>query len=144
MKAVFFAYFKRFLDKAETAFFCCIKASPFLTRNYFFPIKNGNMESTVGEVALRGDAHGIGRSNWAKGRDPSGSRVQYPNAATYLHTMCVFRGNFYSWQLRAVCILICRGALSHRARYGICVKSFSCSLSFHCQSFVNNIYIRKF
>ena len=22
------------------------------------------------EVALRGDAHGIGRSNWAKGRDP--------------------------------------------------------------------------
>ena len=31
------------------------------------------------EVALRGDAHGIGRSNWAKGRDPSGSWVQYPN-----------------------------------------------------------------
>ena len=24
------------------------------------------------EVALRGDAHGIGRYNWAKGRDPSG------------------------------------------------------------------------
>ena len=33
------------------------------------------------EVALRGDAHGIGRSNWAKGRDPSGSWVQYPNHA---------------------------------------------------------------
>ena len=33
------------------------------------------------EVALRGDAHGIGRSNWAKGRDPSGSWVQYPNPA---------------------------------------------------------------
>ena len=33
------------------------------------------------EVALRGDAHGIGRSNWAKGRDPSGSWVQYPNLA---------------------------------------------------------------
>ena len=33
------------------------------------------------KVALRGDAHGIGRSNWAKGRDPSGSWVQYPNPA---------------------------------------------------------------
>ena len=33
------------------------------------------------EVALCGDAHGIGRSNWAKGRDPSGSWVQYPNPA---------------------------------------------------------------
>ena len=33
------------------------------------------------EVALRGDAHGIGRSNWAKGKDPSGSWVQYPNPA---------------------------------------------------------------
>ena len=33
------------------------------------------------EVALRGDAHGIGRSNLAKGRDPSGSWVQYPNPA---------------------------------------------------------------
>ena len=33
------------------------------------------------EVALRGDAHGVGRSNWAKGRDPSGSWVQYPNPA---------------------------------------------------------------
>ena len=31
------------------------------------------------EVALRGDAHGIGRSNWAKGRDLSGLWVQYPN-----------------------------------------------------------------
>ena len=31
------------------------------------------------EVALRGEAHGIGRSNWAKGRDPSGSWAQYPN-----------------------------------------------------------------
>ena len=36
------------------------------------------------EVALRGDAHGIGRSNWAKGRDPSGSWVQYPNPAVSL------------------------------------------------------------
>ena len=33
------------------------------------------------EIALRGDAHGIGRSNWAKRRDPSGSWVQYPNPA---------------------------------------------------------------
>ena len=33
------------------------------------------------EVALRGDAHGIGRSNWAKGRDPSVSWIQYPNPA---------------------------------------------------------------
>ena len=33
------------------------------------------------EVALRGDAHGIGRSNWAKGRDPSVLWVQYPNPA---------------------------------------------------------------
>ena len=33
------------------------------------------------EVALRGDAHGIGRSNWAKGRDPTGLWVQYPNPA---------------------------------------------------------------
>ena len=33
------------------------------------------------EVALRGDAHGIGRSNWAQERDPSGSWVQYPNPA---------------------------------------------------------------
>ena len=36
------------------------------------------------EVALCGDAHGIGRSNWAKGRDPSGSWVQYPNPAVPL------------------------------------------------------------
>ena len=33
------------------------------------------------EVALRGDAHGVGHSNWAKGRDPLGSWVQYPNPA---------------------------------------------------------------
>ena len=33
------------------------------------------------EVALRGDAHGIERSNWTKGRDPSGTWVQYPNPA---------------------------------------------------------------
>ena len=31
------------------------------------------------EVALCGDAHWIGRSNWAKGREPSGAWVQYPN-----------------------------------------------------------------
>ena len=36
------------------------------------------------EVALRGDAHGVGRSNWAKGRDPSGSWVQYPKPAVPL------------------------------------------------------------
>ena len=36
------------------------------------------------EVTLRGDAHGIGYSNWAKGRDPSGSWVQYPNPAAPL------------------------------------------------------------
>ena len=33
------------------------------------------------EVALLGIAHGKGRSNWAKGRDPSESWVQYPNPA---------------------------------------------------------------
>ena len=33
------------------------------------------------EVTLCGDVHGIGRSNWAKGRDPSGSWVQHPNHA---------------------------------------------------------------
>ena len=33
------------------------------------------------EVALRGDAHGIRHSNWANGRDPSGSWVQYPKPA---------------------------------------------------------------
>ena len=31
------------------------------------------------EVALRGDAHGVGRSNWAKGRGPSIKWVQCPN-----------------------------------------------------------------
>ena len=36
------------------------------------------------EVALRGDAHGIGHSNWPKGRDPSGLWVQYPNPAVPL------------------------------------------------------------
>ena len=36
------------------------------------------------EVAFDGDAHGIGRSNWAKGRDPLGSWVQYPNPAASL------------------------------------------------------------
>ena len=36
------------------------------------------------EVALRGDVHGVGRSNWAKGRDPSGSWVQYPKPAVPL------------------------------------------------------------
>ena len=36
------------------------------------------------EVALCGDAHGVGRSNWAKGRDPSGLWVQYPNPAVPL------------------------------------------------------------
>ena len=38
---------------------------------------------------------------------------------TLLHTntlLCVFCSIFYSWQLRAICILICRGAVSHRAR----------------------------
>ena len=33
------------------------------------------------ELALRGIAHGKGRPNWAKGRDPSESWVQYPNPA---------------------------------------------------------------
>ena len=33
------------------------------------------------EVALCGIVHWYGRSNWAKGRDPSGSWVQYPNPA---------------------------------------------------------------
>ena len=36
------------------------------------------------EVALHGDAHGNGRSNWAKGRDPLGSWIQYPNPAVPL------------------------------------------------------------
>ena len=38
------------------------------------------------EVALRGDAHGIGNSNWAKGRDPLGSWVQYPSPAGTIDT----------------------------------------------------------
>ena len=33
------------------------------------------------EVAFHGIDHGIERSNWDKGRDPSGSWVQYPNPA---------------------------------------------------------------
>ena len=33
------------------------------------------------EVAFCGDVHGIGCSNWAKGRDPLGLWVQYPNPA---------------------------------------------------------------
>ena len=35
--------------------------------------------------------HVIGRSNWAKGRDPSGSWVQYPNPAVSMiprHARC--------------------------------------------------------
>ena len=39
------------------------------------------------EVAICGDAHGIGHSNWAKGRDPSGSWVQYPNPAEYKNSI---------------------------------------------------------
>ena len=38
------------------------------------------------EVAFLGDAHGIGRSNWAKGKDPSGLWVQYPNPAVLRHS----------------------------------------------------------
>ena len=59
------------------------------------------------EVAFRGDAHGIGRSNWAKRRDPSGSWVQYPNpryrvthARPYLRTDVRFLIQLYSRQLR--------------------------------------------
>ena len=36
------------------------------------------------EVALHGIAHGIGWSNWAEGKDPSGSWVEYPNPAVPL------------------------------------------------------------
>ena len=57
------------------------------------------------EVALRGDAHGIGSPNWAKGRDPSGSWIQYPIPAVpsapghsrwfiLTHSMCIFWVNF--------------------------------------------------
>ena len=42
------------------------------------------------EVPLRGDAHGIGRSNWAKGRDPAVLWVQYPNPAVPSALMCAF------------------------------------------------------
>ena len=53
------------------------------------------------EVALRGDAHGIGRSNWAKGEGPIGivgpiSQPRGTNGTTSLtlaHTLallCVF------------------------------------------------------
>ena len=68
------------------------------------------------EVALRGIAHGIGRSNWAKGRDPSGSWVQYPNPAVPSvpgHSRWVilthyvrFLSQLYSRQLRVPCILL--------------------------------------
>ena len=64
------------------------------------------------EVALRGDALGIGRSNWAKGRDPSGSWVQYPNpavpthAGSYLRTNVRFLSQLYFRQLRVSCVLM--------------------------------------
>ena len=71
-----------------------------LLRVNFVKLESVCMYVCIEEVALRGDAHGIGRSNWAKGRDPSGSWVQYPNPAvpfiprrsrwTGLAHLCVF------------------------------------------------------
>ena len=68
------------------------------------------------EVALRGDAHGIRRSNWVKGRDPLGSWVQYPNPAVPSiprHSRWIILVHFvrflvqlYSRQLRVSCILM--------------------------------------
>ena len=67
-------------------------------------------------VALCGDAHGIGHSNWAKGRDPSGSWVQYPNlryhrnlvthTGSYLRTNVRFLSQLYFRQLRMSCVLM--------------------------------------
>ena len=68
------------------------------------------------EVALCGLAHGIGCSNWAKGRDPSGSWAQCPNPAVPSaprHSRWVilthyvrFLSQLYSRQLRVPCILM--------------------------------------
>ena len=63
------------------------------------------------EVALCGDANGIRRSNLAKERDPSGSRVQYPNPAepTLDHTCALnvrFLIQLYFRQLKVSCYLI--------------------------------------
>ena len=71
------------------------------------------------EVALREDAHGIGCSNWAKGRDPSVSWVQYPNPAVPWilprHSPCIILAHYvrfliqlYSRQLRVSCFLMYR------------------------------------
>ena len=46
------------------------------------------------EVALRGDAHGIGRSNWAKGTNPLASWVQYPNPAWYHRYRVTHAGSY--------------------------------------------------
>ena len=48
------------------------------------------------EVALCGIAHGEGRSNWAKGRDPSGSWVQYPNPYGTIDTTSLTLGYTYA------------------------------------------------
>ena len=78
------------------------------------------------EVALCGDAHGFGRSNWAKDRDPTGSWVQYPNPAAssiprhsrwvVLAHIVRFQAQLYSWQLRVTYTLMKGGVVSHRAR----------------------------
>ena len=61
------------------------------------------------EVALCGIAHLIGWSNWAKGRDPSGSWVQFPNPAApsvprhshrFILTQVRFLNQLYPRQLR--------------------------------------------
>ena len=59
------------------------------------------------EVALRGDAHGIRHSNWAKG-----SWVQYPrgtngtHTGSYLRTIVRFLSQLYFRQLRVSCVIM--------------------------------------
>ena len=78
------------------------------------------------EIALRGDAHGIGRSNWAKGRDPLGSWVQYPNpqyhryrvthAGSYLRTQCALSEPTLLLAAKGVLCPHVEGTVTHRAR----------------------------
>ena len=107
------------------------------------------------EVVLRGIAHGRGRSNWAKERDPSGSWVQYPqprghhwsrvmHADMLSHTIVCFPYQLYSRRLRVTCILTYRGAVSHRARNALLylsVKVISTLLLHASQTITHNVHI---
>ena len=101
------------------------------------------------EVALGGNAHGIGRSNWAKGRDLTGLRVQYPNSAASSiprHSRWVvlvhivrFQAQLYSGQLRVTYTIMKGGVVSHRAQK---YKLWACSLAKQPQKFLICISLR--